>query len=584
MIKLFEHDVTDFSSLGLGEITKIVTSAYSDETLNGMYSAEFNLVYDKHGKWQNVTVGRIIYADEQPFRIYNVRKNLTGITAFCRHVFWDLVNNEVRDTRPTDKTGQQAIDLVLGGTTYPHPFSGFSDITEVETQYYINRNPVDCLIGSDSLRTRWGGDLKLDKWLISIVSERGEDRGVTVAYRKNMLNIEVDESYEGLITKMRPIGKDGLELPEVYVDSPYISNYPNPVIREVKFDSIDVSEEMTEEQAIIALRAAALAYFTETSCDIPKTNIKVDLVLLENTTLYKNFQNLVRIYLGDTITCLHQDLGISYKARVIRITKDLLTGKNAKVEIGSFRNKIETSFTKLNNAINDLASVVATNKSNLQESIDLATSLLNSALGGYVVKRNGELLIMDTENPETATKVWRWNINGLGYSSTGINGDFPLAMTMDGKINATFIKAGELDAGIIKTGVLQSANGSSWISLADGTFSLGGGRVTDSDIDYTGTSLEQALDGKADKSELEGISQYMDFDDTLGMTLGAANSNLKINLTNEQMSFKDGQTVVAYINGQIMYITSAHITNSLIVGNHKIEKYNDEITLVRWIG
>ena len=71
-------------------------------------------------------------------------------------------------------------------------------------------------------------------------------------------------------------------------------------------------------------------------------------------------------------------------------------------------------------------------------------------MGGYVYKTQNELFIMDTDDPNTATKVWRWNINGLGYSSTGAYGTYALAMTADGAIVADFITTGTMSASRIE--------------------------------------------------------------------------------------------------------------------------------------
>ena len=77
---------------------------------------------------------------------------------------------------------------------------------------------------------------------------------------------------------------------------------------------------------------------------------------------------------------------------------------------------------------------------------------------------------MDTKDINTATKVWRFNSGGLGYSSTGYNGEYGLAMTIDGQIVADFITTGVLNANLIKTGVLSSIDGSITINLANGEF------------------------------------------------------------------------------------------------------------------
>lgn len=95
----------------------------------------------------------------------------------------------------------------------------------------------------------------------------------------------------------------------------------------------------------------------------------------------------------------------------------------------------------------------------LKEAKDNATKMIHTATHGYVVMNydeNGtfEILIMDTDDIKTAKKVWRWNLAGLGYSNNGYNGDYGLAMTMDGSIVADFITTGTMYADRIKGGTL----------------------------------------------------------------------------------------------------------------------------------
>ena len=80
---------------------------------------------------------------------------------------------------------------------------------------------------------------------------------------------------------------------------------------------------------------------------------------------------------------------------------------------------------------------------------------------------------MDTEDINTAQKIWVLNVNGLGYSSTGINGTFGTAITMDGQIVADFVNTGILNAQLVKSGILESLNGKSWINMETGDFNLG---------------------------------------------------------------------------------------------------------------
>lgn len=108
-----------------------------------------------------------------------------------------------------------------------------------------------------------------------------------------------------------------------------------------------------------------------------------------------------------------------------------------------------------------------------QEAIDKATELLTKFNGGYVVKKDGELFIADNKDIDKAQHIWRWNINGLGYSSTGIDGPYGLAITMDGRIVADFITSGTMSAeringGTLKLGGNNNTNGSIQVVDANG--------------------------------------------------------------------------------------------------------------------
>lgn len=101
----------------------------------------------------------------------------------------------------------------------------------------------------------------------------------------------------------------------------------------------------------------------------------------------------------------------------------------------------------------------------LSEAVQNATALITTAMGGTVYKTQSELYIMDTADPNTAKKVWRWNINGLGYSKNGVNGPYEIAMTMDGHFVASAITVDGLEVG---TNVTMGPNATiSWNNVTD---------------------------------------------------------------------------------------------------------------------
>jgi len=466
MISVYDRLETNFTHNGI--VLPDVISCTIEEVLNGKLLLELTHPLDEKGRWEHLAEENIIKADGQLFRIHSTDSNLGYVYVNARHIFYDLLHNFLEDVRPTNINGAGALNWILSNTQYPHDFIGMSDISTLNTQYFIRKNPVEAMLGTDSLVTRWNGELVRDNYTIRLLNSRGQNKGAQIAYGKNMLGLEVKRDMDSVITRIMPVGRDGLLLPEKYIDSPLINNYVLTRIQKLNFD-IGVDEETTQEQAFIKLRQACNDLYNKNKVDIPYININANLLMLEHTEEYKHIKNLVKVDLGDVVSCTDNPLKITFEAKVIRIKKDVLSNKNVEVELGQFKKGIGST---IQNAINDISELVKNTTSDLEKAINNATELLTNALGGYVVKIPGELLIMDTEDVNTATKIWRWNVNGLGYSKTGINGPYGLAMTMDGQIVADFITTGTLSAGLIKTGVLASADNSSFINMDDGSFNF----------------------------------------------------------------------------------------------------------------
>lgn len=156
-----------------------------------------------------------------------------------------------------------------------------------------------------------------------------------------------------------------------------------------------------------------------------------------------------------------------------------------KVELGDARSNLATTVADMGKTV---ATTVNKTRTDLERAIDRATQLITGNLGGYVVMHSStgsdipdEILVMDKPLISQATKVWRWNLSGWGYSSTGYNGPYRLAATMDGAINADFITTGNLNANVIKSGTLASSNGRFAADLDNGTMTFNGGLIVDTD-------------------------------------------------------------------------------------------------------
>ena len=292
-----------------------------------------------------------------------------------------------------------------------------------------------------------------------MLAKRGADKGYKIKYAKNLSGIDFSKDDSNIITRLRPIGYDGLLLPEKYVDSPLINNYPHPKIGEIEYSDIKLKENEedeegfdTLEQCYAELRKRANQEFSNNNIDKPTINAKVDFIDLSKTTQYKDYKILTDVKLGDTVYVSLDNMLIS--VRVIKTVYDALLHRFTSLELGEFKDNYITDTDKnVSNIVKKETESISSNILNAAKKE--ATELILQATTGYVVLRPNEILIMDTNNTNTAKKVWRWNVNGFGYSSTGINGPYGTAITMNGAIVADFITAGTINASLIKTGTMS---------------------------------------------------------------------------------------------------------------------------------
>lgn len=464
MITIYRPDETDFSRNGLGAIDKNVIDPVVSETLNGMYMFTFKYpIFAPKGNWMK---GESILKLPTPkglqlFRIHKEEPSMgyTDITAY--HIFYDLAFNWIDDTNIVGKTGTAAGNQILGATNYLHSFEFVSDIAVSENARVVAMNGVQAFLDSSKDNTfvsRWGGEIDRDNFQIRMLREIGEDRHVTIEYRKDLLKYTSSVDWSTVVTRLKPVGFNGLELPEKFVESPLINNYPYPKVGRIEYKQVkaaigeyaDDEDAIPLEDAYTELRRLAALEFSQAELDRPTATYTVVFAPLMETKEYKKYAALQRIYIGDTVKVKHAEEGIDLTAKVISYEYNPMTKAYTEITLGSVQQTLSgTTYKNLQSQIDDIKQVEL---SNLEQSIDRATGLINTAMGGHVLKRNGELLIMDTEDITTAVKIWRWNLNGLGYSGTGYAGPYRTAITNDGHFVADFIDVGLLKAEMIQAG------------------------------------------------------------------------------------------------------------------------------------
>lgn len=453
MLKLYSKDTTIFDNNGLGVLKDYITNPIITEALNGEYTLEFG--YSKTGVLAEYLLEEnLIKAKGKIFRISFITKKMTSIKILAKHIAFDLSKNMLIDVYPTEQDGIGAMNWILDHTQFNHNFTAWSDVTTINSARYIRKNVIEAIMSADnSIIQNWGGELEFDNYTIKLHAHRGEDRGLVIRYGKNLNGVEYQLDFSSVATRIIPVGNNELMLPEVYIDSTLIDNYTTPIIKTVSLN-IGVDENTTEAQALELMRQEVNKLY-QNGLDVPTISVSVDFVELSKTVEYQKYSNLESAYLGDTIKFIIPDLNLNLETRIVKTIYDCAKERYTKFELGT----IVPNF--VNQSSNEVQKIVKTlevlPKNLLEQAQRNATEQLTSALGGYVYKTQNELFIMDTDNVLTAEKVWRWNLNGLGYSSTGIEGPYGLAMTQDGQIVADFITTGELAVERI-TGLANTLN------------------------------------------------------------------------------------------------------------------------------
>ncbi|MED2079865.1 phage tail spike protein, partial [Bacillus thuringiensis] len=355
----------------------------------------------------------------------------------------------------------------------------YSDVPKIASARIVRKNPVEALLDSsqdNSFVNRWGGELKRDNFDVKMLLNRGMDRGVVIRHKKDLLGYEGNVDWKSPITRIMPQGFDGLFLPEKYVDSPLINKYPHPKIKVVEFKHIkaaigenaDDEDAVPLEEAYRLLRQAAKDMFAIQKVDQPKANYNVKFQELSQTEEYKDYKHLQSVYMADTVTVEHQEDGINIKAKVIAYKYDPIKKEYLDITIGNFKE----SFTDVSGRVDLVQEELSNMPSSILDAAKAnATSLINSGFGGHVRFYPDRVLIMDTKDEKSAKKVWQWNLNGLGYSSTGVNGPYGTAITSDGRIVADFITAGTLSGNLVQGGeitgsTLKTSNSANFVNIS----------------------------------------------------------------------------------------------------------------------
>lgn len=491
---IYAPNASTFTSNGLGVLIDCTECVVTEER-NGIF--ELELIYPVGGQHADALVVDAVikatahYADDgQLFRIYKIEKGYDGMLhVYAQHVSYML---SMIPCRPF--TAASVADAFTKIRTYMqvdnNPFSFVTDKTTVADFALTKPTNTKMVLGGmeGSILDAYHGEFEFDNFIVLLHRERGYDRGVTIRYGKNLTDFtqeeDIAETFTGIYPYYADSDGDYVELTEKIIYCENANSFPYKRVEAVDLTSefSDLEDEYGDRRIPTEseLREAAQAYMSSHEYGVPKVNIEFSFESLPQYEEYEGLTPLEQVNLCDIVNVVFPELNVTAHAKVIKTTYNTLLDKYDSLEIGSAKASLYD--TVIASSQNETKKEVSEAQSNLEKAIDRATERITGAFGGYVVTVTDveghptELLIMNSPDKTTATKVWRWNLNGLAYSSHGINGPYELAMTSNGEIVADFITTGTLSANIINGGAISAST----INLGSGNFVVDGstGAVT----------------------------------------------------------------------------------------------------------
>jgi len=491
MITLYSKTETDFSHNGIGSLDNAIISPSVHWVDNGTFTLEFKYpLLAKHGnEIENSSIIKCNDAEtENLFFVYKLTPNMGYVHVFCYQISYKLAFNSINDTFIVDKNGQQALTQLSNSTQYPHQFKFSSDIQTIASSRIVRKNPIEILLDNsldNSFISRWGGHIIRHKFNIAMNSAYSNtNENYTIRHRKDLKGYEavIDEST--VATRIRPLGYDGLMLPEIFVDSPLIASYPEPRIQQIEYSKVKVKEKESDEEgfntiqeAYAELRRLAKLEFTDKKVDVPHASYKVEFVALEDTEEYKDLKSLTKLKTGDTVTVLHDEDGLNITAQVVEYTYNPLSGHYINITLGNFQKSFSSTVSKLvDDKVKEVSEVaeVALVSANSKSKITHGTvQPINPKTGDSWVRPNpsdiseSQWLIWDGEKwvteMDSATQVKKGHVISeinIGEEEILINAD-KIHISGETKIDDASITGAKilnLDAGKITTGTLSAIN------------------------------------------------------------------------------------------------------------------------------
>ncbi|TBX35707.1 hypothetical protein EUZ95_01475 [Enterococcus durans] len=432
-----------------------------NRVLNGQYRFYGN--YSRGGQYRsylkkgNFIKAKVPDGSWQYFEIYNVKKNLTSVSVTARHIGFMANKNFIVKSFTDNGNGSQIMTNLKNSLAFDQKFNYLSNVGTTHQFTARQVAPVEAIIGSNNGNQNLTGvtsaELDMDNYDLKLVKQIGSDNGFRIDFGINLEAIEEEIDEESIVNSLYLIGgvpdndydedKEPIEYGYLEIDG--VTNENRRIAKRENGDCKTVDELIKWGKTL----------FYNDRIHEPKATHTVSMVALEHTLEYGDmYQELASLHFGDVAHVRAKELDIEIKERMVEYTYFPTLGKYKDIVLG---NDLSLYTSAVNTQAQELKKKIDNRTETLVQNVLNATAWITGNSGGHVVfrpeKAPSEILIMDTPNVANAKRVWRWNLNGLGYSDNGVNGPFGIAMTSKGEIVADFIKVGIINAEVLESSI-----------------------------------------------------------------------------------------------------------------------------------
>lgn len=495
---LYKSTETEFTSNGIGVLSDTVSCIVTEER-NGSF--ELQMKYPIDGiHYSDIQDRSLIMAkpnpidEAQPFRVYRTTKPLNGmVSIYARHISYDLSGIPVSPFGATNIV--DAFQKLKTNAVTDCPFTFWTNKATSANMSVKVPSPIRSLLGgqSGSVLDVYGGEYKFDRYTVRLYDHRGTDRGVSIRYGKNLLDLEQERNCASVYTGLYPYwtdmdGNNMVTLPEKIVNTPGSYDYVNIM-------TIDFSEQWENAPTVGQLRARAESYIKSNNIGVPSVSLTVSHAMLEQTEEYKGMALLERIDLCDTVSIEFPKLGVSASAKANKTEFNVLLDRYESIEFGDARKTLTDTIIEQNQEVRGTKDFA---RSLVSQASDKLNEAMQNASGLYPtedVQPDGSVIyyLHDKKVLEESSIVIKVSNEGIGLSSDG-GKTYPYGYTVTGNMVMDFIAAngivanwvtsGELNLGLLKLigticGLMQGYGATKSGKTTEGIVMYGNGVDTD---------------------------------------------------------------------------------------------------------